>query len=86
MTTNGTRMMMRTSSHASTRELTMTNAEWLEDFAADWDSEVSKHTSERLMSSAAELRAAAALADACRNSGDERIQAALQTYLKCKGE
>lgn len=33
------------------------NAEWMEDFAADWDSEVSKRTSERLMSSAAELRA-----------------------------
>lgn len=57
MTTNGTRMMMRTSSHASTRELTMTNAEWLEYFADDWDSEVSKRTSERLMSCAAELRA-----------------------------
>lgn len=32
-----------------------------------------------------ELRAATQLADACRNSGDETIQAALNEYLKVRG-
>lgn len=58
----------------------MTNAEWLErELCYSGAPTISPS---RASAIAAELRAASKLADACRNSADESVQAARNEYLK----
>lgn len=63
----------------------MTNAEYLEGQISGSEIGCGYIGSERAQSIVAELRAASKLADACRNSGDERIQAALAAFDRAKG-